>query len=285
MTDVSLLDAALLLLTGVAAGWIGVLVGVGGGVVVVPVLFVGLGVDFRVAVATALVGVLATSVTAGTVHTASGVGNLRLGVVLELATTIGAVIGGLVTTLLATSVLSGIFAVVAAATAVYIVIGIRHPVARTAEASEVEVAEHTLGGAYFDGRRGGLVRYRVERLPVGLGISAVAGALSGLLGVGGGFIKVPALNLIMKVPIRVAAATSNFMVGLTAAASIFVYFAAGYVVPLIAAPVAIGVVAGSIAGALRARLSHPDRIRALLAAILVLVAIEMALRAGGIGVG
>jgi uncharacterized membrane protein YfcA len=193
MTDVSLLDAALLLLTGATAGWIGVLVGIGGGVVVVPVLFVGLGVDFRVAVATALVGVLATSVTAGTVHAASGVGNLRLGVVLELATTIGAVVGGLVATLLATSVLSGIFAVV-------------------------------------------------------------------------------------------AAATSNFMVGLTAAASIFVYFAAGYVVPLIAAPVAIGVVAGSIAGALRARLSHPDRIRALLATILVLVAIEMALRAGGIGV-
>lgn len=140
-----------------------------------------------------------------------------------------------------------------------------------------------LGGAYHDQARGVLVTYRAVRLWIGWAVSFLAGLLSGLLGVGGGFLKVPAMNLGMKVPIKVAAATSNFMIGVTAVASLFVYFARGYVLPLVAAPVALGIAVGAYAGARSAQRVSGRTLGRILAAVLVFVAVQMGLKAVGVG--
>jgi hypothetical protein len=277
----------LLGLVGVAAGWLGALVGIGGGIIIVPALVLGFGVDFQVAVATSLIAVIATSTTAGSVYVGMGLANMRLGMTLEVATTIGGVAGGLAATVLSASLLGGVFSVVMLATSLLMLRGARRPPERLVEPSEVGALgweePGTLAGAYFDHNRGGMVRYRVTRLPVGSMVSFLAGGLSGMLGVGGGFLKVPAMNLGMGVPIKVAAATSNFMIGVTAVASLFIYFARGFVQPLLAAPLALGVVAGSWAGTRTSDKAQPAMLKRVLAAILVLVAIQMALRTIGVG--
>ncbi len=139
-----------------------------------------------------------------------------------------------------------------------------------------------LGGAYHDQARGVLVVYRAVRLWIGWAVSFLAGLLSGLLGVGGGFLKVPAMNLGMKVPIKVAAATSNFMIGVTAVASLFVYFARGYVLPFVAAPVAIGIAVGAYSGARSSQRVSSRTLGRILAAVLVFVAVQMGLKAAGL---
>jgi hypothetical protein len=288
MSEVSIGDLAALIGVGIAAGWLGSLVGIGGGIVVVPVLVIALGVDFRVAVASSLVAVIATSVTAGSVYTGTGLANLRLGMVLEVATTIGAVAGGLAAILLSTRFLAGVFAGVALTTALYMLRGAYRPRTRLVEAvvsARGWEETGTLAGAYFDEFRGGLVRYRGERVQVGLAVSLAAGGISGMLGVGGGFLKVPAMNLGMNIPIKVASATSNFMIGITAAASVFVYFARGFVQPLVAAPLALGVVAGSWAGAQTAGKAHPVVVKMILVVTLLFVALQMGLRSAGVEIG
>jgi hypothetical protein len=136
-----------------------------------------------------------------------------------------------------------------------------------------------LAGAYYDELAGHLVPYEASRLPLGAAISLLAGLASGLLGVGGGFLKVPAMAVGMRVPVRVAAATSNFMIGVTAIASLFIYIDRGFLEPILAAPAALGVVAGSL-GATRIAGSLPTRaLRRITAAVLLFVAVQMAVRA------
>ena len=141
-----------------------------------------------------------------------------------------------------------------------------------------------LAGAYFDERAKVMVRYQVVRVWVGAVVALVAGILSGMLGIGGGFLKVPAMHLAMRVPLRVAAATSNVMIGVTAIASLFVYFARGYVHPTLVAPVVLGVVAGSLGGTVLSAKALTRVLRFVLAAVLVVVAVEMVLRAQGVRV-
>lgn len=283
---VSAATLVLLAMLGVGAGWLGALVGIGGGIIIVPALVLGFGVDFRVAVATSLIAVIATSTTAGSVYVGQGLTNMRLGMTLEIATTVGGVTGGLAATVLPVGVLASVFAAVTLVTSLLMLRGARRPPERSVEPAEDSQAgweePGTLAGAYFDPGRGGLVRYRVRRLPLGSAVSLLAGAVSGMLGVGGGFLKVPAMNLGMGVPMKVAAATSNFMIGVTAAASVFIYFARGFVQPLLAAPLALGVVAGSWAGTLASGKTQPAFLKRILAAVLVLVAAQMALRAMGL---
>lgn len=289
MSVVSLSTLLALAAVGIGAGWLGALVGIGGGVVIVPALVLGFGLDFRVAVAASLVAVIATSTTAGSVYVGRGIANMRLALTLEIATTVGAIAGGLVATVLSPNVLAGIFAAVMAITAVLMVRGARRPRERLVE----QVPEHetgweepgTLAGAYIDEVRGGLVRYRVEHLPVGWSVSLLAGGVSGMLGVGGGFLKVPAMNLGMDVPIKVAAATSNFMIGVTAAASVFIYFARGFVEPLVVAPLTLGVIVGSWMGTHSSGRARPEVLKRVMALILAVVAVQMALRAAGVTIG
>lgn len=279
----------LLAALGVGAGWLGALVGIGGGVVIVPTLVLAFHVDIRVAVAASLVAVIATSTSAGSVYLGRGLTNMRLGMTLEVSTTIGGMTGGLAAALLPVDAIAALFASVMGVTAVLVLRGAGHPPQRTVEAvvgDETGWEEPgTLAGAYLDEARGGLVHYRARRLWLGSGVSLLAGSVSGMLGVGGGFLKVPAMNLGMNVPVKVAAATSNFMIGVTAAASVFIYFQRGFVEPLVAVPIALGVVAGSLAGTRTAEAAPAPLVKRILALVLVVVAVQMGLRALGVGQG
>ncbi len=285
----SLLDLGLMLLLGVGAGWLGALVGIGGGVVIVPALTLGLGVDIRHAVAASLVAVIATSTSAGGVYLGRGLTNMRLGMTLEVATSLGGMTGGLVAAVLPVDLIAGLFSVVMGVTAVLVLRGAARPPERRvdpAAADETGWEEPgALAGAFADPTRGGLVHYRARRLWLGSGVSLLAGSVSGLLGVGGGFLKVPAMNLGMDVPVKVAAATSNFMIGVTAAASVFIYFQRGFVEPLVAVPVALGVVAGSLAATRLSGATPAPVVKRILAVVLVAVAAQMGLRALGVGFG
>lgn len=277
-----------LMVLGIGAGWLGALVGIGGGVIVVPTLVIAFGVDIRSAVAASLVAVIATSTAAGSVYVADGVANLRLGMTLEVATTVGGLSGGLAAVLVPSEFLAAALGVLLGVTALLMV---RRP-ERYDEGSPAEARqgpegwEETgrLAGAFLDARTGVLVRYRAERVGLGSALSLLAGAVSGMLGVGGGFLKVPAMHLVMRVPMKVAAATSNFMIGVTAAASLIVYLAAGFVRPLLVGPLVLGVVLGSLVGTTTAGRASPRLLRWLLAGILAVVAAELLARAGGIRV-
>jgi hypothetical protein len=283
--DVSVIGMALLVGTGVVAGGLGALVGIGGGIVVVPVLVVGLGYDIRTAVATSLVAVVATSAAAGIAYADSGLTNVRLGLALEVPTTIGGIAGGLVAVSVAPSVIAGLFSVVMVVVSVLMW---RHldthgllPHDANSRTMSSPIASNLLRGTYSDRATSRSVVYGPRRLGLGASISAIAGMLSGLLGVGGGFIKVPAMVMGMGVPIKAAAATSNFMVGITAIASLVIYFARGYVQPIVVVPVSIGIVLGALFGSHATPRFSAVRLQRLLAMILLLVAIQMALEALG----
>lgn len=287
LTAVTLL---LLLAVGVLAGGIGAMTGIGGGLLLIPALVLGFGVPVRVAVATSLVAVVATSNAAGSVYVGRGLTNMRLGMTLELATTLGAIAGGLSAAVLSERLLAGTFAAFTMLTAVSLLARgstevpsrVRTALDEAKPAGEGSEEPGRLAGAYLDPSHGRMVAYRAERLPVGLGVSFVAGGVSGLLGVGGGFLKVPAMHLGMKVPMKVAAATSNFMIGVTAAASLFIYYQRGFVHPLVGAPVALGVALGALGGTrLQARASTRSLTR-MLAVLLVIAALQMAMKGAGV---
>jgi len=285
----SLLDLLLLILLGLGAGWLGATVGIGGGVVIVPALVIVFGIDIKVAVAASLVAVIATSTTAGSVYLGRGITNMRLGMTLEIATTVGGMTGGLVAAFVPSNVIAALFATVVAISAGVLLWHAANPPVRTVQAPTNGTVgwedPGALSGAYFDHARGGMVHYRARRLGLGSAVSLLAGSVSGMLGVGGGFLKVPAMNVLMDVPVRVAAATSNFMIGVTAAASVFIYFERGFVEPLVAVPVALGVVGGSLIATMMAGTTSAPKVKRILALVLAAVAIEMALRAFGVGVG
>ncbi|MGE5184324.1 MAG: sulfite exporter TauE/SafE family protein, partial [Acidobacteriota bacterium] len=205
------------------------------------------------------------------------------------ATTIGGMTGGLIALIVPSDLLAGIFGIVMAITSIAMLRWSKVRDSGRFEPSDVPVegAEHvgTLAGSYYDEVRRGVVHYQPARIATGSSIAVLAGAVSGLLGVGGGFLKVPAMNLGMDVPIHVAVATSNFMIGVTAAASVFVYFGRGYVYPLLVAPVALGVVIGALAGTVHSGRASHALLKRIIAIVLILVAVQMGLRAFGVHLG
>jgi uncharacterized membrane protein YfcA len=283
--DVSAVGMVLLVGTGVVAGGLGALVGIGGGIVVVPVLVIGLGYDIRTAVATSLVAVVATSAAAGVAYADSGLTNVRLGLALEVPTTIGGIAGGLVAVSVAPSAIAGLFSVVMIVVAVLMW---RHldthallPHDVKSQTMSSPIGPGLLRGTYFDRTTSRSVAYDPLRLGLGASISVIAGMLSGLLGVGGGFIKVPTMAMGMGVPVKAAAATSNFMVGITAIASLVIYFTRGYVQSIVVVPVSVGIVLGALIGSHATPRLSAVRVQRLLAMILLLVAIQMGLEALG----
>ena len=210
---------------GAVAGLLGALLGIGGGIIVVPALTELYGVPFQHAVAASLVVIIASSSASSASYVERGVANVRVGVVLELATVAGSLAGSAVAGLAPVRVLKVLFALVALYAAA-ILWAQRHAVSEEVDAGSLEV-------------RG---------WGTGLAASAVAGAVSGMLGVGGGIFKMPAMTLAMGIPFKVAAATSNFMIGVTAAAGAYVYFARGDLDPQLAAPLVVGVFAGALLG-------------------------------------
>lgn len=266
-------SALLLIMTGAATGLVGALLGLGGGVFLVPLLALGFGVPIRAAIAASLISVIATASASSTVNLERGLVNMRLGMVLEVATSVGGLAGGLAAALLTQRQLFLVFGAT---------MGIMGLLMASRSGRRNVIADTSVDPGILGGRlqeNGQTFMYRVKRLPFGLGASLVAGAISGLLGIGGGIIKVPILSTFCGVPIRVAAATSAFMIGVTAAASAWIYYGRGDVALHLSAAVAMGALPGSLLGA---RLTHRIETRSLkviMAFVLLVVGAQMALNA------
>jgi hypothetical protein len=239
----SLLGIVAVIAAGSIAGALGSLLGIGGGVFLVPFLNAGLGVDFKVAAATGLMTVIATSSVVSAGRAGRHLINLRLGMLLEVATTIGGLIAAVTVAYLSNHALNLIFAVVTAVIAALMLTRLDRR-----NVLEADASPGAFGGRFHDDDSGRDVSYRVKRLPLGMSASFLAGYVSGTLGIGGGILKVPVLNAWCGVPMRAAAATSALMIGVTAAASAPQYFARGQVDPPVAAAAVIGVLIGSRAG-------------------------------------
>jgi uncharacterized membrane protein YfcA len=263
-------------LAAIGAGGFGAMVGIGGGLVLVPLLAVGMGVDVHAAIAVSLLGVIAVSTTASASYLESGLADRRLGLALVGATAIGGIIGGYTAGLLDARVLSGIFGVVLVAVALQMIRS-----SRSAQVAELidEPGRLEFDSSYVEPTTGEEVAYRARNIGIGAIVSIFAGALSGLLGIGGGVVNVPTMNVLMGIPIRVATTTSTYMLAPTAVASAVLYFSRGEIDPLLAAPVVVGVFIGARLGArLSHRLSH--RLLALLfVAVAAFFAVQMLLRA------
>ena len=271
------LFVVLLLLFAVGAGFLGSLAGLGGGVIIVPILVL-LGVPFVLAVGASAISVLATSTTAGSAYVHDHLTDLRIGMFLEIATTLGAITGAYLASIVEPRLLFVLFGVVLAYSAVAMVRGFKEhaAVATVTQRASDRIADRLdLHDSYYDEAEQRDISYSVSRTKVGLGLMYIAGTVSGLLGVGSGTLKVPAMDLAMGLPIKVSTATSNFMIGVTAAASAGVYFARGDVQPTIAAPVAIGVLVGALGGSRVLPRLRGQRVRQLFVVILVLISADM----------
>jgi uncharacterized membrane protein YfcA len=257
--------------TGAVTGLVGSLLGLGGGVFLIPILTLALGIPIRVAIAASLISVMATAVASASVNLDRGLVNVRLGLVLEVATAAGALCGGLVAGHLSPRQLYLAFAATMAVMG--IVMALRSGRRNVIPGHDVDVGR--LGGRLQE--NGVAYAYRVRRLPLGVFASLVAGAVSGLLGVGGGIVKVPVLNTFCGIPIRVAAATSTFMIGITTAASAFLYYGRGEVVLPITAAVALGALPGSLVGARASDRVATRSLKVLMAVVLLAVGARMAM--------
>jgi uncharacterized membrane protein YfcA len=254
---------------GALAGSLGALLGIGGGVFLVPFLNAVLGMDFKVAAAISLVTVIATSsaVSAGT--TGRNLINLRLGMVLEVASAAGGVAAATTVAYVSDLALERGFAVVAALTAILMLSQLE----RRNVILDTSLDPGTLGGRFYDEESGATVIYRVKRLPAALGVSFLAGNVSAAFGIGGGILKVPALNAWCGVPIRAAAATSSLMIGVTAVASVPIQYAHGFVSPPLAAAAVLGVLLGSRAGLWFGGRARAKWLKLLMAVVLASVSI------------
>lgn len=275
---------------GFAAGVFGSLLGLGGGILIVPLLTLGFGLPLREAVGVSLVSVIVTSSASASVYLERHVANLRLGMTLELFTAMGALVGGLVAFLISEQLLTGLFTVLLVYTAVSMA---RRREAATGPAGRPAVDAVADGGAILNGAMASDVgappvdiaapptvpAYRVHHLGRGIGGSLFAGVVSALLGVGGGLIKVPVMHLAMGVPLRVATATSNLMIGITASASAIIYLVRGEIDPLVAGPTALGVFLGASLGSRSVHRIDVRVLRALFIGVLLVTAWQMAGRA------
>jgi len=271
---------ALLAIGAFLAGFGGSYLGIGGGVFLIPFMTLVLGVGIKVAIATSLIGVIATSSGAAAVYVRDHLTNLRLAMFLEVATTFGAIAGAVVGLRVPDFFLFIAFGVVL----VYAAITMAR-IRETAKQRAYQAGDESslskrlkLGSVYFDQEDQGVYRYRVERPIPGFGASAAAGLFSGLLGVGGGFIKVPAMHILMRVPMKAAVATSNFMIGVTAAASAFIYYSQGLVDPGLAAMVIIGVFSGTNLGTRAMMKAKASSVRVAFAVCLAALGVAMVLR-------
>ncbi|HTX38229.1 MAG TPA: sulfite exporter TauE/SafE family protein [Bryobacteraceae bacterium] len=261
---------AIVLAISALAGFLGSLTGLGGGVIVTPVLTLLLGVDLHHAMGAALISVIATSSGAAAAYVREGFSNVRVGMFLEIATTLGAVVGAHLTTVVPGSALAIIFGLVLLYSAWH---SLQAPPGKTSAAADALAVRLRLNGAFPDAGR--LVEYGVERVKAGFALMFGAGLLSGLLGIGSGAMKVIAMDQVMTIPFKVSTTTSNFMIGVTAAASAGTYIRHGYVRPSLAMPVMLGVLGGSVLGARQLAGAGTRVLRLVFAGVIVVMAVEM----------
>ncbi|MGI5835788.1 MAG: sulfite exporter TauE/SafE family protein [Chloroflexota bacterium] len=263
--------------SGVIIGGLGVVLGIGGGALMVPLLSVGLGVPVQSAVAASLTSIIATSSAGAGFYLRRRLANPRLAITLGVGTTFGGIVGGLIGVSVGRELLTLLFAL--ALLAVAVLTWIRrhegeHPMV-------IDIDEGQLGDTYYDQNLHLQVRYRIRRLPQGLGMSLFAGLSSGLLGIGGGVINVPSMVFINEVPVKAAVATSNLMLGFTAAVSAAIYYSAGFLDVRVTTAVTLGVFIGSFVGARRVPRLRIALINDMLAVLFVVVAFLMLLHVAG----
>jgi uncharacterized membrane protein YfcA len=248
---------------GLMAGLFGSLLGLGGGVLIIPLLTLVFGVPMKEAIGTSLICVIATSCGAASLYVKKHFADIRLGMTLELATTMGAIVGGLVAGIITPEILTILFS----SLLFYIALSmIRKRVEKDSVGNPAK-GEEGNSPAQRD--------YQIANLPLGMGASFFAGNISGLLGVGGGVIKVPAMYLLMKVPLKTAVATSNFMIGVTATAGAFLYYARGEVNLLVSGATMIGVFLGALIGSRSIHLIKTEYLRKAFIIVLLYLSVEM----------
>ena len=255
----------------VLAGFLGALTGLGGGVVIVPMLALAFGIDMRYAIGASLVSVIATSSGAASAYVKEGYANIRIGMLLEVATTLGALGGAIVAPFVSTSALAVVFGLVL----LYSAYASLKPqsAGHAAVAADPLATRWKLDGIYPT--PSGPSSYHVTRVPGGFAVMVVAGLLSGLLGIGSGAVKVLAMDQIMRIPFKVSTTTSNFMIGVTAAASAGIYFGRGYIDPGLAMPVILGVGLGALLGAKVLVWADVGRLRLAFGLVVGALALEM----------
>lgn len=264
-------------LIAIFAGFLGSLLGLGGGIIVTPALTLLFGIDIRYAIGASIVSVIATSSGAAVAYLKDRITNIRIGMFLEIGTTLGAITGAFLSGILHPKYLYIIFGLLLLYSAVMML-------RKAGSELPHEVQNHpmaeklALAGSYTDKVLGREVSYNVAGVWGGLGMMGVAGVISGLLGIGSGAFKVMAMDLFMKLPMKVSSATSNFMIGVTAAASAGVYFFRGDIDPKIAAPVALGVLAGATAGTRLMQRLKSRTLRMIFVPVLAIVAIQMVVK-------
>jgi len=258
------------LLMSVLAGLLGALTGLGGGVVIVPALALLFHIDIRYAIGASLVSVIATSSGAAVSFVREGFSNVRIGMFLEVATTVGALFGAYLTARISTHSIGIIFGITLLYSAWS---SFRQKENEMPHAENLLAAKLKLSGDYPTDH--GRQAYMAQNVPAGFGIMFVAGILSGLLGIGSGAVKVLAMDRAMKLPFKVSTTTSNFMIGVTAAASAGVYLSQGYIAPGLAAPVMLGVLAGSLLGARLLVRTRVPILRVVFAVVIVALGVEM----------
>ena len=254
------------------AGLVGAMTGLGGGVVLIPMLTLGFGVDIRYAIGASLVSVIATSSGAAAAYVREGYTNIRVGMLLEIATSLGAIAGAFLAAWVNPMWIGLIFGVVLLHASYT---SFRPPVHTEAVPNSSDSLPHRLrlDGTYPTPQ--GMKPYFVRNVPAGFGLMGIAGVLSGLLGIGSGAVKVLAMDRAMKLPFKVSTTTSNFMIGVTAAASAGVYFGRGYIDPGLSMPVMLGVLAGSLLGARLLAKAPVKQLRILFGIVIAALAIEM----------
>ncbi|MDD5045306.1 MAG: sulfite exporter TauE/SafE family protein [Candidatus Omnitrophica bacterium] len=268
----SILIFTLLILAGsVLAGFLGALTGLGGGIVIIPLLTLVFGVDIRYAIGASLVSVIATSSGAAAAYVKEGFSNIRIGMFLEIATSIGALCGAFLALHLATSSIAIIFGLVLIYSA-YISNKTREENLSTPDSDRLAL-RLKMNSSYPTPE--GSKSYGARNVPAGFGLMFIAGAISGLLGIGSGAVKVLAMDRAMRLPFKVSTATSNFMIGVTAAASAGIYLKKGYIDPGLTMPVMLGVLLGASIGAHFLFGAKTKKLRTLFSVIIVILAIEM----------
>ncbi len=254
------------------AGFLGALTGLGGGVVIVPVLTLALGVDIKYAIGASLISVIATSSGAAAAYVKEGYSNIRIGMLLEIATTVGAILGAYLAAFTSTHIIAIIFGLVLLQSA-YQSLFNGSPETGPPMESDRLAKRLRLAGDYP--LNGSPQKYGVQNVPAGFGLMFGAGALSGLLGIGSGAVKVIAMDRAMKIPFKVSTTTSNFMIGVTAAASAGVYLSRGYIDPRVAMPVMLGVLGGAFLGTKVLVHARVKTLRLVFGSVILLLAIEM----------
>jgi hypothetical protein len=266
-----LIFTMLVWLGSLAAGFLGSLTGLGGGVVIIPLLTLVFGVDIRYAIGASLVSVIATSSGAAAAYVKEGFSNIRIGMFLEIATVVGALAGAFLALRLSTPVIAVIFGLVL----IHAAYVSSRPRLETSGVEKPDKLATVLKmhGTYPTSR--GLKAYNVSSVPFGFALMFIAGILSGLLGIGSGAVKVLAMDQAMRLPFKVSTATSNFMIGVTAAASAGIYLHKGYIDPGLTMPVMLGVLLGASLGARHLFEAETQKLRVVFSVVIFLLALQM----------